>query len=211
MASLRANMAVVSGAAIASRASAEASIQAKVGAARAARDGFARALDLHKEKLASLDGLPVESLPDEDAALAEHFQSIDVTKGRIRIGEKKLELSEVALAEAEVEFRSDRDVNGTAFQRAAAERERVIENFDAHFAERAKKLFDLIRSAMIVEAEAAGLEKKPSARAVRPAPEFDRDHPNFASLRIELVGKKGLVLWRGDQFTDSESDPETMK
>ena len=200
---LQANIAAINRIEIAKRAETEAAFIAKTYAARGARDAVAKALEEHRAKLASLEG-QAESLPDDDKGLREHFLAIEVSKGRINIGERKLELADIAVAEAEADQKADRDGNGAAFHLAVGERERFIDEFDRQFPERARALFELIRSAVHFEA----LARAEVASAPATLPEFNRSDAGFAQMRIELVTKDGTIVWRSDQFAGSAWDPD---
>ena len=191
MPSLQDNIAAIDRVEIAKRAEAEAAFIAKINAARSERDDAALALEGYRKKLASLDGRPAESLPDDDKGLREHFLAIEVSKGRIKIGERKLELANLAVAEAEAEQQADRNGQGAELQLALEERERFIEDFDQKFPEHAKALFELIRSALHFEAlaEAVGAGSAP-----RSLPQFDPSDPGFAQMRIALVTRDGTIL-----------------
>ena len=206
MASLRDNIATVARAAIAKRAEAEAAVMTKVIDARAARDACGKDVDARKQRLAELEAKPLDSLPDDDAAIREHVMSVEVAKSRLKIAEKKIEGAEAALAQAQAELNADKTVNAAAFQQTARERERVAENFDLHFSEHAEALLELIASALEVEKQASRDSGKTSGvgrRVVGAVREFVARTP---TLRVELVDKAGAVLWRGDQFTAAATD-----
>ena len=192
MPSLQHNIAAVDRVEIAKRAETEAGFIAKINAARSERDASALALDGYRTKFASLDGRPAEGLPDDDKGLREHFLAIEVSKGRIKIGERKLELANLALAGAEAEQQADRNGQGAELQRALEERERFIEDFDQKFPARAKALFELIRSALHFEAiaEAAGTG---GARGRRPS----STRRTQASLRCASRSSPGMEQFCG--------------
>jgi hypothetical protein len=205
MASLKDNIATVGRAAIAKRAEVEAAVMAKVIDARAARDACGKEVDLRKEHLAALEAKPIDSLPDEDAAIREHLMSVEVAKSRFKIAEKRFEAADAAFAQAQSELEADRTVQAPAFEQASLARERIAEDFDQEFPDHAQAIITLVESTIEVERQAARGNEKPTGvgRAVRAVRELITGSP---TLRIELVDKGGAVLWRGDQSTTSATD-----
>jgi hypothetical protein len=155
MASLKDNIATVGRAAIAKRAEVEAAVMAKVIDARAARDACGKEVDLRKEHLAALEAKPIDSLPDEDAAIREHLMSVEVAKSRFKIAEKRFEAADAAFAQAQSELEADRTVQAPAFEQASLVRERIAEDFDQDFPDHAKAIIKLIESTIEVERQAA--------------------------------------------------------
>ncbi len=182
MPSLKDSIAAVSRAEIAKRAEAEAAVMARVIEARPGRDACAKDADLRKQQLAGLEAKPLDSLPDDDAAIREHLMAIDVAKSRVKIAEKKLGEAEAALAEAQSDLETDKTVHAAAFEKAQLERERMAEDFDRDFAGHAKALSELIASALDVEAQVARANK--ATPAVRAAGAVRKPSAGTPTLRV---------------------------
>jgi hypothetical protein len=209
MASLREHMGAVTAAQIAKRAKAEAAVMSAVVEARGARDAAGLAVETAKERLAGLEGTPLENLPADDVAIGEHLLAVDVAKTRLRITKKKLGDAEAVLAAAEAELEADK-VAQTAFDAAQRERERAVEDFDAGFSHHAGALHGLISWAIQVAAQAQAARSRGKSRAGRPAGRaLEELLADGAALRIELVDRTGAAIWRGDGSTTASTDTDS--
>jgi hypothetical protein len=213
MPSLKENIAALKRAEIAKRAETEAQLLLKVSAARAEEGSAAKALDDRKAKLAAVVATPIDRLPDDEKVIEERVRVERVAEARLKIAETALADAQAALAAAEAELKADADVQSPAFDKLARARDRMAEDFDNRFPEHAEGLFDLIKDALAIEALAAQAKGKASGAPgpTAPGPEFARGQPNSACLRIEFVDASGAVLWRGDQFSNSSTDPQARR
>ena len=148
------------------------------------------AVKMAKTRVADLEKVPPESLPDSDEAIREHLVNVEVAKVRISRAEKTLADAEAAALAAREMFDDEFLALETAHEKGAAERAAFLREAPARLAQHCDGLIDVLIEAMALDAWAKALK----SGGGRPAP-LARD---AAILRLELVDGGGRSLFKID-------------
>jgi hypothetical protein len=142
-------------------------------------------------------------LPDDaaDDVIDAHYRARNVATGRVELAERRLAKAEARAAELE-EQAADEQCRAN-FDRAVADQAEAVVAFRELYPPAMETLFKLLFEAHRAESEIWALKKKNLPSDIEPPPSVFMFHGQGpAHLRLQVVDRRGKVLWQGDEHND---------